>query len=51
MQAREAGLAIYEKTNLRNGPCKRIIELPFDAPVESDNKPSPAEFHYLGRGK
>lgn len=47
MQARAAGVAIYEKTNLRAGHYKRIIELPFAAPVKNDNEGPPPVFDYL----
>lgn len=49
MQARAAGCKIYFKTNL--GFKKRLLELPFDAPIPSDNTPAPKEFHYLGKGE
>jgi protein gp37 len=44
-QAREAGLKIYMKTNL--GITSRILELPFDAPIEAPAKTAPVEFDYL----
>ena len=45
-QARAAGTKVYFKTNL--GIKKRILELPFDAPIPQENGPAPAVFHYLG---
>jgi protein gp37 len=44
-QAREAGLKIYMKTNL--GIASRILELPFDAPIDAPAKTAPVEFDYL----
>jgi protein gp37 len=46
-QARDAGLKVYFKTNL--GIEKRILELPFDAPIAADPIEAPAMFHYLGK--
>jgi protein gp37 len=46
-QAKAAGCAIYEKTNLYGN---RILELPFDAPVKRGPTESPAIFHYLKHG-
>jgi len=43
-QARAAGLAIYEKTNLYGS---RTLELPFDAPIIGDPSEAPAVFKYL----
>jgi protein gp37 len=48
-QARAAGAAVYMKTNL--GIENRILEMPFDAPIQSDPQIAPPEFHYLGKGK
>lgn len=45
-QARDAGLKVYFKSNLFDGN-PRILELPFDAPVEPDPREAPAVFHYL----
>lgn len=45
-QAREAGCAVYMKTNL--GITKRLKELPFKAPIPTDNTPAPDAFKYLG---
>jgi protein gp37/ParB-like chromosome segregation protein Spo0J len=47
IQARAAGCKVYMKTNL--GMTKRLLELPFDAPIPSDNTPAPKEFNYLGK--
>jgi ParB/RepB/Spo0J family partition protein len=47
-QAREAGLAVYQKTNCLGS---RVLELPFDAPVAGDPQVAPDVFHYLGRQK
>jgi protein gp37 len=46
IQARAAGCKVYFKTNL--GMKKRLLELPFDAPIPTDNMPAPAVFKYLG---
>lgn len=46
-QARNANLAIYEKTNLWGA---RTLELPFDAPIVGEPTVAPAVFHYLGKG-
>jgi protein gp37 len=43
-QARDAGVKIYFKTNLLGS---RVLELPFDAPIEADPIAAPAVFHYL----
>jgi protein gp37 len=48
-QARDAGVKVYFKTNIF-GNNARILELPFDAPIEPDPVESPAVFHYLGKG-
>jgi protein gp37 len=45
-QARQAGCKIYEKTNLRG---RRILELPFAAPIPSDNVRAPEQFNYLNK--
>jgi protein gp37 len=45
-QARAAGLAIYDKTNLYGN---RTLELPFDAPIKGDPTEAPDVFHYLGK--
>jgi protein gp37 len=45
-QARDRGLKVYFKTNLRQP--HRILELPFDAPIVADSPTeAPAVFHYL----
>jgi protein gp37 len=46
-QARAAGTKVYFKTNL--GIRKRLLELPFDAPIPQENEPAPAVFNYLGK--
>lgn len=43
-QAREAGVAVYFKTNLLG---KRILELPFNLPIHDELGAAPAVFHYL----
>ena len=43
-QARDAGVKVYFKTNLLGS---RILELPFDAPIEADPVVAPAIFDYL----
>jgi len=43
-QARDAGCKVYFKTNLLR---KRLLELPFDAPILGDEEPLPKEFMYL----
>lgn len=48
-QARNAGCKVYFKTNI--GITKRLKELPFSAPIPSDNVPSPKEFSYIGNIK
>jgi hypothetical protein len=45
VQARKARCKVYFKTNL--GMKKRLLELPFEAPIPSDDKPAPKEFDYL----
>jgi ParB/RepB/Spo0J family partition protein len=45
-QAREAGCKVYHKTNLLGS---RVLELPFDAPIECDPSQAPKVFHYLGK--
>jgi protein gp37 len=45
LQARDAGLKVYMKTNLLN----RVTELPFDAPLICHPHKAPDEFHYLGQ--
>ena len=47
-QAREARLKVYFKTNLGTA-ARRILELPFDAPIAADPVEAPAVFHYLAR--
>lgn len=47
-QARDAGVKVYFKTNLLG---HRLLELPFDAPIEPDPIEAPAVFHYLGKGQ
>jgi protein gp37 len=56
-QARDAGLRVYFKTNLlqawqqnRPGAARRIIELPFDAPIAASPTEAPAVFQYLKPG-
>ena len=44
-QARAAGVKVYMKTNLLGN---RILELPFNAPIEVDPMEAPKVFHYLG---
>jgi hypothetical protein len=46
-QARDAGCAIYMQDNLLG---KRILELPFDAPLPAE-EPLPEVFHYLKMGQ
>ena len=53
-QARDAGLKVYFKTNLLQGwqwdrplAARRIIELPFDAPIPAMPTKAPEIFHYL----
>lgn len=48
-QARDAGVKVYFKTNL--GIENRILELPFDAPIQSDPFEAPPVFHYLGQDR
>jgi protein gp37 len=43
-QAREAGCKVYFKTNLLH---KRLLEMPFDAPIEAENETLPDVFVYL----
>jgi protein gp37 len=43
-QARDAGCKVYFKTNLLR---KRLLELPFDAPILGDEEPLPKAFMYL----
>lgn len=45
-QAREAGVKVYFKTNLLG---KRLLELPFDAPIPEETEGPPAEFRYLAK--
>jgi protein gp37/ParB-like chromosome segregation protein Spo0J len=47
-QARDAGVAVYMKTNLLGN---RILELPGDLPIEADPLEAPAVFHYLQQRK
>jgi protein gp37 len=58
VQARVAGCKVYMKSNLFglqkdfSGPYNanaRILELPFDAPIHSDQKQAPDVFRYLGK--
>jgi hypothetical protein len=59
-QARDAGCKVYLKTNLFGDPNKdgkgeyranaRVLELPFDAPIQGDPKQAPEVFRYLGKG-
>lgn len=42
--AMAAGCKVYYKTNLLR---RRLVEMPFDAPVPSQNVPAPDVFHYL----
>lgn len=44
--ARAAGCKVYHKTNLLG---KRLLELPFDAPIPSEEGYPPKEFNYLGK--
>jgi len=46
-QAKAAGCAVYMKTNLLG---ERVLELPFDAPIEAGPKTAPKVFNYLGKG-
>jgi protein gp37 len=48
-QARDAGVAIYMKTNL--GIRNRIVEMPWGAPIQADLAEAPKVFHYLGGRK
>jgi protein gp37 len=43
-QARDAGCKVYFKTNLLK---KRLLEMPFDAPIVAEDAPSPPVFAYL----
>ena len=43
-QARDAGCKVYFKTNLLR---KRLLEMPFDAPILGEDAPAPAVFAYL----
>lgn len=43
-QARAAGCQVYFKTNLLK---KRLLEMPFDAPIVAENAPVPEVFVYL----
>jgi protein gp37/ParB-like chromosome segregation protein Spo0J len=45
-QAEEAGVPVYEKTNLYGN---RTLELPFQAPVRGGAQEAPAVFRYLGK--
>lgn len=45
-QARAANCKVYFKTNLLG---RRLLELPFDAPIPSDNVQAPKQFKYLGK--
>jgi protein gp37 len=45
-QAKAAGCAVYMKTNLLGN---RVLELPFDAPINADSAAAPEAFDYLGR--
>ena len=47
-QAREAGCAVYMKTNLLGN---RVLELPFNAPINKDPTEAPKVFHYLGKAR
>lgn len=58
MQAKDAGCKVYMKSNLFglqkdfSGPYNgnaRILELPFDAPIQGDPKQAPEVFRYLGK--
>jgi protein gp37 len=46
-QARSVGCAVYMKTNLLGN---RVLEPPFDAPINGDPTEAPEAFHYLGKG-
>jgi protein gp37 len=50
-QARDAGTKIYMKSNLGIALKSRILELPFDAPIEANPTEAPAVFDYLGKRK
>ncbi|NCA71891.1 MAG: DUF5131 family protein [Sphingobacteriia bacterium] len=45
-QCDDAKVPVYMKTNL--GIANRIIELPFDAPIQRDPQQAPDAFNYLG---
>lgn len=45
-QAEAAGCRVYQKTNLLG---KRLVQLPFDAPIVGDDGLPPKEFNYLGK--
>ena len=47
-QARDAGCQVYMKTNLLGN---RILELPFNAKIQSDPTEAPPVFHYLGKAR
>jgi protein gp37 len=47
-QTRAAGCKVYFKTNLLK---KRLLEMPFNAPIEDENAPAPAVFAYLKEGQ
>lgn len=47
--AQAAGVKFYMKTNM--GVEKRILELPFDALIPSEEDPAPSVFDYLGGRK
>jgi hypothetical protein len=44
VQCRDAGCKIYMKTNLLGEGANRILELPFDAPIEKGPQEAPAVF-------
>ena len=43
-QARDAGCTVYFKTNLLQ---RRLLEMPFDVPIQADAEPLPEVFRYL----
>jgi protein gp37 len=47
-QCDEAGVPVYMKSNL--GIANRVLQLPFDAPIQGDPQRAPEPFHYLKSG-
>lgn len=45
-EAKAAGCAVYMKANLLGN---RVLELPFDAPIQADAMTAPKVLHYLGK--